>query len=275
MKLSLNIYGFIEMRVFNIRVSAQTVVRSFFTCIVLLLSPLVVLADYQDSPGYPQGDGALSHDVLKIPEPLLFDLVRPLGARKGELEVNTLAEFNLDTSRVEWAPEVEYAFADGYAIELELPAENGRLTDFKFALQGTMGIQPEYNMIHGWQVIGLRNRQTGRYSADALYINGMRLSDKWSTLNMIGLRRTEFSGEGENKTLLNNNLFYDVSQRLTLGIEINNEITRQGVWRSRVVPQLHLDFSEHTTLQFGTGISRLNEAERTERLLAFRLIHAF
>jgi hypothetical protein len=263
------------MKVFDIRFIFQTYLSVMFASSLLLLSSAKVYAAEQDSPGYPQGDAALSHEQLRIPEPLLFDLVRPLGARKGELEVNVLGEFNVESDRFEWAPEIEYAFADGYAIELEFPTENGRVVDYKLALQGTLGMELEYGMIHGWQVIGLRNRKTGRYSADALYINGLRLSDKWSTLNMIGIRRTEFSGDGENKTLLNNNLFYDVSQRLTLGIELNHEINPRGAWRSRIVPQIHLDFSQHTTLQLGAGISRINESGTTEKVLALRFIHAF
>jgi hypothetical protein len=60
-----------------------------------------------------------------IPEPMVFDMVRPLGARRGELEVNVLGLVPLKRDggapAIEWAPEVEWAIRDGFAVEFELP----------------------------------------------------------------------------------------------------------------------------------------------------------
>lgn len=74
----------------------------------------------------------------RIPEPMVFDLVRPLGARRGEVEFNTLGLVPLtrktrkvddvtdllglvrrspDTQGVEWAPEAEFVLTDGIALE--------------------------------------------------------------------------------------------------------------------------------------------------------------
>ena len=61
---------------------------------------------------------------LHIPEPLIFDLVRGLGAERGEFEANVLGEFPLGDKSgrgIEWAPEVEYAIVDGFALEFEVP----------------------------------------------------------------------------------------------------------------------------------------------------------
>ncbi|MBT8181470.1 MAG: hypothetical protein KJO53_07770, partial [Eudoraea sp.] len=69
----------------------------------------------------------LPEETHDIPEPMIFDLVRELGARQGELEINVLAEFplNNNTSRhIEWAPEIEYAIWDNFAVEFELPIED-------------------------------------------------------------------------------------------------------------------------------------------------------
>lgn len=81
-------------------------------------------------------------DIVKgapvFPEPMIFDLVRPLGARKGEFEANTLALLPLKGRRynVDWAPEIEYAFANGYAIELELPMYNGEIEATNWLFRG-------------------------------------------------------------------------------------------------------------------------------------------
>jgi hypothetical protein len=241
----------------------------FFVFVLILLVPISAKADFIE------GDAAHSSAELRIPEPLIFDLVRPLGAKKGELEINTLAQQARGDRVLEWAPEIEYAIADNLALELELPIENSTLTDYKIAIQGTMPQSRFKNMIHGWQVLALKNREQNTYSADALYINGYRISDKVSTLNMLGIRRTEFGSEGRLVTLINNNIFYDYSPQLTYGLEVNSEIHTGGNWRYRVVPQLHYDFSRHVTLQAGAGISKLNQSKKTEQVFAMRLIYAF
>jgi len=130
-------------------------------------------------------------------------------------------------------------------------------------------------MVHGWQMIAIKNRTESYYSADMLYINGYRLSEKLSTLNMIGIRRTEFGGNGKIVKLVNNNLFYDYSPRFTYGVEINSEIHPGGNWHYSVVPQMHVDLNRHVTLQAGAGISKLNQAKQSEQVFALRLIYAF
>ncbi|CAH1069043.1 hypothetical protein [Candidatus Nitrotoga sp. 1052] len=250
-------------------------VKHFSSAAILGLFTWCITYSIPSHAEFIEGSAALTSTTLRIPEPLLFDLVRPLGAKKGELEVNTLALKPLKGGPAEWAPEIEYAFADDYAIELELPFEHTNLTNYKFALQGTLSNPLIAGMIQGWQVIGEKNRGTGKYSADALYINGYRLSKAWSTLNMFGIRRTVFGGEGKTIALMNNNLFYDYSQRLTYGIELNHEIDQEGQWGYSLTPQIHLDLSHHINLQTGLGFSRLNENRSAEKLFAMRLSVAF
>lgn len=83
---------------------------------------------------------------------MVFDLLRPLGAKGGEGEVNVLGLVPLrQTSRRandvpdslglvrrspdregrEWAPEIEYAVCDGVALEFEVPMENAHLEVYK------------------------------------------------------------------------------------------------------------------------------------------------
>lgn len=247
--------------------SATCVQHHFF---VLLLMPTIALADFME------GSAGLGSANPHIPEPLLFDLVRPLGAKKGELEVNTVLSQDNHGGPLEWAPEIEYAIADGLAFELELPSENSRLTDYKMALQGTLSHNfNNPNLIQGWQVVTQKNRDSNQYTADALYINGIRLNQKWSTLNMLGIRKTAFSAAGRYVTLVNNNIFYDLNPKLTFGVELNHEIYPSGQWRYRLTPQIHRDINSNFTLQAGLSFSRLNERRTTEQALALRLIYAF
>ncbi len=69
--------------------------------------------------GWGQGNrilafpGLFPGPVPHIPERLVFDLVRGLGTRRGELAINVLARVRSESPNVLWAPEIEWAFADG------------------------------------------------------------------------------------------------------------------------------------------------------------------
>jgi hypothetical protein len=244
--------------------------------LLLALTLPIPLTALSASADFFEGDASLSSQGMPhVPEPLLFDLVRPLGAAKGELEVNVLAQHNLRNGEYEYAPEIEYAFADGLAIELELPFKGSHLEEYKVAVQGTFGTLRNATMVHGWQVIARKERHGGPYSADFLYLNGQALGNGWSLFNMAGWRRTEFSGEGRNQLLLNNSVFYDVSQRLTLGLELNSEIDHKANWRLRAIPQVHYDLGGYSTLQFGIGPSRLAPGGPEEWTFNWRLIRTF
>ena len=120
--------------------------KSLRTLVVFLLSYNSVFS--QDK---------LIQETVSIPEPLMFDLVRGLGAKQGELEINSLADFPLNNGSnrgVEWAPEIEYALFDNFAIELEFPLNNFELEALKMAIQWTIGSSKNNKFIHGIQVIG-------------------------------------------------------------------------------------------------------------------------
>ncbi|SEO45525.1 hypothetical protein SAMN05216316_0253 [Nitrosovibrio sp. Nv6] len=208
------------------------------------------------------------------PEPMVFDLVDPLGAPKGEFEINTLLDYSTRTGQLEWSPEIEYSFADGYAIELELPLENTLLKEYKVSLQGIFGKLDSGRMIHGWQAIGRRKNEEKAYTAEILYLNDYKFSTKWSMMNMFGVRHTTLGKSGDFVGLLNNSLFYSYSKHLSLGIELNGEI-REQEWRYRLTPQLQYVFNKQAILQLGGGPSRLNEEKKTDWLLTSRLIYSF
>ncbi len=93
----------------------------------------------------------MSHHGPRLPEPMVFDLVLPLGAKQHEYELNALAQYNFADDVVEYNPEIEYVFTDGYAIELELLMENTAVKEFKVALQGTFNFFHSSKFTHGWQ----------------------------------------------------------------------------------------------------------------------------
>jgi hypothetical protein len=248
----------------------------YFSLVILVLMAVASHATASSSQNnLRQNDSTQSSFVPRIPEPMLFDLVRPLGDAKGKLEINTLADHNLRSGEVNWAPEIEYSFLDGYAVELELPFNDLSLAQYKFAFQGTLGTLLDSRMIHGWQVIGRHDRHEKHYFTDVLYLNGMHLSGKWSLFYMLGVRSNLSVKRERLNGLFNNSVFYSFSRQLTLGLEINSELPRWQKWRYRVIPQIHYDFTRHTALQLGGGPARLGEHKQTEWMVTWRLVHAF
>ena len=241
-----------------------------FALLALLLMNAPVTANVDDD--IDQDDGSLGSEFPHIPEPMVFDLVRPLGVTKGELEVNTLAQYETKGNSVEWAPEIEYAIRDGLAIELELPFNNTTLEDYKFAVQGTLP-DHSHHFAHGWQMIGRYARHESSYSADMLYIAGYRFNDRWSTLNMLGIRGEGIGKQAHLKGLANFNFFYTLNENTTLGIETNSMFTGNH-WNFSFWPQVHTNFTDRLSLQMGAGYHDF-QIQRSKIAFSGRLIYTF
>ncbi|MEG8039590.1 hypothetical protein QP166_09625 [Sphingomonas sp. LR60] len=207
-----------------------------------------------------------------IPEPMIFDMMRPLGAQKGEMEINALA---MTTSpfrprEAEWAPELEYAFADGKAIEFELPFNGARLEALKLGLQAAFGSSADGRSAHGVQYLGIYDRDTGRYSNALLYMAGHRFNARWSTMNMIGLDDIALKRRnGRNAMLLNHATFYDVNAGTVAGVELN---VADGAERLvRVAPQLHQRLADKINVQAAAGVEK-HRHHRVRPALGVRLV---
>lgn len=225
--------------------TARRVGRSLFLCAVLT-APIAMPAGAQTAP--------------QIAEPMVFDLVRPLGARRGELEINTLAQYDMSAPDriVEWAPEIEYAVADGFAVELELPLEGRKVTDFKIGLQGTFGVINKGRGIHGVQYLGLWNRAHGRWESSLLYVLGNRFGPRASTLTMIGVGEVGAGGPDTRALLLNHTSFYDISPATTAGVEVNIRVGRDR--STLVMPQIQQALTDRLQIQAGLGATRDEDA---------------
>ncbi len=205
-------------------------------------------------PDDHQGD--LSSQSHGIPEPLSFDLVRPLGAKKGELEVNTLFMGGWHTQHFSshWAPEVEYTFRDGMSVEFELPMANLKAEALKFAFQATLPSKSD-RFIHGVQCIkqyGLHSRQL---EMSLLHITGFRLTKRLSLVSINGAHNANIAKKPDLSTLMNHSLFYHCSDKVTVGLETNLFLKkRQNSYL--FLPQIHLELSKRYSIQLGAGFRR-------------------
>lgn len=219
----------------------------------------------------PREPGLFPGGYPHIPEPMVFDLVRGLGAKAGEAEVNALAVMTLENGRSHllWAPEVEWAFADNFAFEVELPMEERELHALKSAFQATL---PPYDkkVTHGIQVIGeylLSSRET---EGVVLYIAGARIK-RWSFLTMAGTRAsTPLNDRTHFDAILNPSVFADLTEAVTVGSESNIEINGSGRTQVDWIPQVHWQLSRRVRVQGGGGVSF--QADQVFPLFATRLI---
>lgn len=263
--------------------------------------PVVPVPRTESVRGAPPNDRTIervSGEVRgpRIPEPMVFDLIRPLGGKRGEAEINVLGLIPLrrkartvdaatdplglvrrseDTQGLEWAPEIEYDLCDGVGIEFELPMENGRIEAYKGAGQATFGTALEHRFIHGTQVIAQYDPQPKLWTTTFLYLAGFRFNETWSTFGMFG-PRTELGGrvtDRRTEWLSNVTLFADVTNRLVAGIETNFGQVINGHASLLVMPQVHYEVSKHWMIQGGAG-TRITKG-LTLPEIGFRLIREF
>lgn len=249
-------------------------------------------ADEEDSDGFlgsmiftffnsplplPERDdnhGALSSRTHGIPEPMTFDMVRPLGAKKGELEVNTLFMGRWRNGKFtnNWAPEIEYAFRDGMAVEFELPMQNLKTEAIKAAFQATLPSRSD-RFIHGFQFFneyGLHNRHLGM---TAIHIAGFRITENLSIVSLNGVHNANLLRKPELAAITNHTLFYHVSDQVTLGLE-TNFFLRAKESTFLFLPQIRLELNPRYSLQIGAGFQR--EPENTfAPVVGMRVVRTF
>jgi hypothetical protein len=243
-----------------------------YTLLFLGAGALLAEAHAMASDPLEDNDGSLSSEKPHIPEPMVFDLVRPLGVEKGEVEINTLVQYSRH-GEIEWAPEIEFSPRDGLAFELEFPFENRNFQEYKIAAQGTLGVFRN-QFIHGWQAIGRYDKHDKFFSGDLLYLSGYSSRHHWSVFNMAGVRIGDEAKKAKPAGLVNTSLFYAMSERFTAGIEWNNEFNGQKRWGYMLTPQLHIDLDRNFSVQMGAGYSSLTRNGK-EWLGITRVIFAF
>ena len=244
-------------------------------CFKALIAVLVLLLSCNSVIG--------QEETVSIPEPLMFDLVRGLGAKQGELEINALADFPLNNASsrgVEWAPEIEYALFNNFAVELEFPMTNFELEAYKMAIQWTMGTSKNNKFIHGIQVLAEKYIHDDIFELNFLYVPAYRFNTVWSAIGLFGVM-VESGSDSPYKNytiILNTSVFADLNKHTVLGVEINNsDPTFQKIDDNNmellILPQAHYEFDSGFSLQFGIG-PKFSES-KTNTSAVLRVIKSF
>ncbi len=229
-------------------------------------------------------------------EPLFIDLIRDLGARKGEREWNVglgLTDFNRYDQyealvEYEWAPinrlglEVELPFSFYYPLENGSEAPSSRLNSLKLAAQWSYYVSDKHNTslalgyLHEFELIEFE-----RYGQDALLkghvfnpfaVAAKRWGQNVHTLIYAGPVIERLNGESANIVLSwNSSLHYMIpGTRNFVGIEFNKEWSNTD-FEMTVRPQMRLVISDQLMVGIVTGIPVSRNKERFSSFL--RLIY--
>jgi hypothetical protein len=190
------------------------------------------------------------NDVLGVPEPLLVDWVRALGARAGEFELNALGVLQTD-GRFELAPEVEWVPVDGLGLEVEAVVKNQGFDGLKLAGQLTLLSDARAGLGHGLQVVGRWQRGSNVVSLTALHLAQARLGARGSLGVMSGL---EVGTDGRLAFAVHPTVGVRLHERVSLVLEANGRAGPFGV-EGALVPHLRADLPHLGSVQLGAGPS--------------------
>ncbi len=222
-------------------------------------------------------------------EPLYIDLIRDLGARKGEREWNVGAA-NVDRlrfDRYEALIEYEWAPIDRLGLELELPMTfyapvttnldatkpSNRIESLKMAAQWSFLVSQKYRAsmalgyINEFELVDLNRIRSEAFFTGNVFnpflVVAKRLGDDWHTLVYTGPTFTyHFKTANWDQTYeLNLNLHYMIpNSRNFVGLEVNSEFSDFGnqLW---LRPQMRLAINEQLLVGIVSGIPIRNPNE--------------
>lgn len=234
-------------------------------------------------------------DKVLHAEPLFIDLIRDLGARKGEKEWNVafgLSDYNTFDQytaliEYEWAPvnrlglEVELPFSFYYPIAGNASAPGSRLNSLKLAAQYSFFVSDKHKTsmalgyIHEFELTEFR--QYGKETAlqgniyNPFFVAAKRWKTNFHTLLYTGPVVSRHSNDAHTLWQINTNLHYMISgTRNFIGVEFNKSVAGSD-FDMTIRPQMRLGIAENLLVGIVTGIPVNRERERFSSFL--RLIY--
>lgn len=236
-------------------------------------------------------------DKVLHAEPLFIDLIRDLGARKGEKEWNVGFGINPRKDYDEYEALVEYEWApfDRLGLEIELPfsfyfPENGtslaprnKLNSIKSAVQWSFLVSQKYSTsmavgyLHEFEIAPFANYATSRFFTgnvfNPFFVAAKRWGNNFHTLIYTGPAIFQEYGSAGLHTEyeMHTNFHYMISgTRNFIGIEVNKFFSNEG-FDITLRPQMRIGIKENLMIGIVTGVALGNNNERVSTFL--RLIY--
>lgn len=230
-------------------------------------------------------------------EPLYIDLIRDLGARKGEREWNVGAATidRLRFDRYEALIEYEWAPRDRLGLEVELPLTfygpvtarldsvkpSNRIESLKTAAQWSFWVSPQYKTtlalgyINELELTDLNRLGSSPFftgnTFNPFLVAAKRLSQNWHSLVYTGPQFTLHFKDGswDRRYELHANLHYMLSgSRNFVGLEVNQYFGPAG-HDIRLRPQMRLEINDHFLVGIVAGIPVSTREEGLSSFIRF------
>lgn len=204
------------------------------------------------------GTDPAHNGLIDFPEPMVFDMVRGLGSEQGEIEANTLLLVPTSPLAANWAPEIEAAVIDGFAIELEAGLRDIELKSLKLALQGTLALREDGSIGHGIQGLLEYFPDEDAFLYTPLYILGVRLARPLTLVSLVGPAFvSRIKGTTDVGALVNFSLFWAPHPRVVVGTEQNFKWL-PSEYLIRWMPQVHWQACARFQIQAGFGVLHID-----------------
>ncbi|MCU0422734.1 MAG: phosphoribosylformylglycinamidine synthase [Bacteroidia bacterium] len=254
---------------------------------------------YLDSIYIGETENIKGIDKVFHAEPLFIDLIRDLGARKGEREwnigmgmvdKNRFDEYNA-LIEYEWAPinrlglEVELPFSFYYPLDKTFAKDSiplSRLNSLKLAAQYSFFVSEKYRTsmalgyIHEFELVAFnRYGKTSPFNGqlfNPFIVVAKRWGDNYHSLIYTG-PRVHKHHEHAHKTQfqMNTNFHYMITgTRNFIGVEVNKQFTHQSV-DMVIRPQMRVGVADNIMVGIVSGIPVKRNSERISSFI--RLIY--
>lgn len=231
-------------------------------------------------------------------EPLYIDLIRDLGARKGEKEWNIgfgLTDANSHDEytaliEYEWAPidrlglEIELPFTFYYPLSNDVQEPNSKLNGLKMAIQYSFLVSEKHKTslaigyIHEFEMTEFKNYESELFFKGNLYnpffVAAKRWGDNFHTLLYTGpVFEQDFKNNSWHTNYqINSNFHYMIpGTRNFIGLEFNKEINQNKDFDMIIRPQMRVGIADNLMIGIVTGVPLKRENERFSSFL--RLIY--
>jgi len=275
----------------------KNILCSALPCLLFTINAYSQNKDLQDSLYINETELTKGRPKNLHAEPLFIDLIRDLGARKGEKEWNIGMGITDNKSHDSYTTLVEYEFApiDRLGLEIELPfsfyypiekeveTPKNRLNSLKLAAQYTFLVSEKtktslaIGYIHEFEMNEFNNYKKERVFIGNKYNPFMVAAKRWGqnfhTLLYAGpMFEKRFNNASVHSLWqINSNFHYMIDgTRNFIGIEFNKELAKND-FDMIIRPQMRVGVTENLMIGIVTGIPVSRENERFSSFL--RLIY--
>lgn len=218
-------------------------------------------------------------------EPLFYDLVRDLGARRGEKEFNLGMEFTNTKNYNRQGVLVEYEFAPinrlGFEVETDFTffrrtepdaeVPNNKLESLRLSTQYSFFVSPKYKTtlaigyshiveLTDFNLYGKEKLVTGN-AFNPFFVAAKRWGETFHTLIYTNLLMEKGAFDVTVNWQINTSFFYTIPQtKHFIGVELNQEIIH-GEFEMMIRPEVKVKLTHNLAIGFVTAFPVNNSTE--------------